>query len=317
MNDQNIILSIHYHKTGCLLSRQLYKILGNYINDYIHIKDPIKKRIFKWDSNNCVKFEKIKFRKEKNQVYNQAAPNYFKDIFSEMPQINKIIHLVRESYDWCLSNYLYHIQYPTPEKWFKKVNTDINQWFNEKELRFMCNEINLDFKHIQNLINYIKSVYNCPIGKNYYQYLRSICPKKGIIIETTRFLLNNKRTAGCDHLRMAINSKYLSSNTNKVLTLHMNDFRGNNIGSTLKKLFTFFVDDKILKTYLKGIKSDFKKKYKKTKKKKRKHITYNKVPQDYKKKLLNSLKKNKEISFILNFINLITPKSYFMNKCNI
>lgn len=229
-----------------------------------------------------------------------------------MPQINKIVHLVRDSYEWCLSNYLYHIQYPTPEKFFKSINKNINSWFNEKELRFMSNEINLDFIYIQELINYVKSIYHCPSGKSYYQYLRSISPEKAIIIESTRFLLNNHVSAGCDHLRMAINSKYLNLYTNNVLTLNINDFREYNIDSTLKKLYLFFIGDEISKEKLKSISSEFNYNLKKNDKKG--FITHNKVTHDTKNRLLNSLKENKEISFILNYINLITPTSYFAHN---
>lgn len=312
MSSKNIIISIHYHKTGSQLSSQLYNIFGKYINDYIYVRNWKNKRIFTWDSKNCIRIQKIKFSKERYQIYSKSAPNFFRDIFSEMPQISKIIHLVRCSYDWCLSNYLYHIQYPTPEKWFESVNININSWFNKDELLFMSDELNLDFAYIQKLINYIKSVYNCPPGKNYYQYLRSIPPEKGIIIETTRFLLNNNYHGGCDHLRMAINSKYLNYHSKNILTLHMNDFRENNIKPTLEKLFSFIIGYKISKKHLKSIVSD----YKQTPKKKN-HVTYNKVSEDHKNKLLNSLKENKEISFILDYIDLLTPKSYFMSDYNI
>ena len=68
MSSQNIILSIHYHKTGRKLSLKIYKIFEKYINDCIQIKDPVKKRIIKWDSNNCIKFTKIKFVKKKKHI---------------------------------------------------------------------------------------------------------------------------------------------------------------------------------------------------------------------------------------------------------
>ena len=224
-----------------------------------------------------------------------------------MPEINKIIHLVRDSYEWCLSNYLYHIQDPTPEEWFKSINSNINSWFNEKELRFMSNELDLDFIHIEKLINYIKTIYDCPPKKNYYQYLKSIPAEKAIIIETTRFLLNNNFSGGCDHFRMAINSKYLNYRSNNVLTLHMNDFREDKRKFTLETLFLFCFDDKISKNYLNDIISNFEKKT--DSKKKGNHFTHNKFSEEYKNNLINCLRKNEEISFILNYINILTPKS--------
>jgi hypothetical protein len=315
MKSNNIILSIHYHKTGSSLSGKLYKIFGKYINNYIYINHFKNKRIFNWDlKKNCLNIKKIKLKKnEKYQIYRESAPNFFMDIFSEMPKINKVIHLVRDPYEWCLSNYLYHVQNPTPEKWFNKINTNINTWFNKKELLFMSNEINLDFVHIEELINYIKSVYNCHSDISYYQYLKSISPEKAIIIETTRFLLNNNYHGGCDHLRMAINSKYLNFHSKNVLTLHMNNFRYN-FEHLLKKLVSFIFVDKISKNKLKIINNDLKKKYNDSKK--GNHVTYNKYSAAHKKKLLNVLKKNKNISFILNYIKNLTPKSDIINGCN-
>ena len=63
---------------------------------------------------------------------------------------------------------------------------------------------------------------------------------------------------------------------------------------------------------LKSISSEFNYNLKKNDKKG--FITHNKVTHDIKNRLLNSLKENKEISFILNYINLITPTSYFAHN---
>ena len=144
----------------------------------------------------------------------------------------------------------------------------------------------------------------------HYQYLRSIPPQKGILIETTRFLLNNNYSAGCDHLRMAINSKYLDSTNNNILTLHMNDFKHNNIEPTLKVLFSFLFGDEMSKKYLKIVLCQYKKNYEQAKNKN--HVTHNKYSENHKKKLLDLLRNNKEISLILDYINLKTPNSYFV-----
>ena len=95
-----------------------------------------------------------------------------------MPTINKIVHFIRDPYDQCISNFLYHIQYPTPEKcgiWIDKPSeTDIDNWFDKKALTYMTEKINLKSKDIYNLFYYLKKIYKCPKNISCYDYLKSL-----------------------------------------------------------------------------------------------------------------------------------------------
>ena len=301
----NVILSIFHHKTGCALNSQIYRTFR--IFNYIKIiRNPVMKRIFLKDSDNNFISSKLDIR-DKNIIYTQASPNFFGDIFEEMPKINKVIHFTRESYSWAISNYLYHTQQPTPEKWFLNINKDINTWFNVDELKFLSKKINLDYIYIDNLINHIKSIYNCPDNLSYYQYLISLPREDGIIIETTRFLLNNNYCAGCDYFRSYIISKNLEKHKNKVLNLKMSDFQDTNFEKTIKKLYLFIFDNKEV---------NFQKIFQKLKevkmlqskikmlKKRATHFTQNLISKECREKIKKSLENDKHLSYILNYTNI-------------
>ena len=312
MTNNNIILSIHYHKTGCMLSIKLYRLFNKYLNKklnfnkIVHKKNIIKKsRKFINNNNNDNNNNEYIFKKIKNIpknipdnkyiIYNQAAPNFFFDIFKEMPNINKVVHFVREPYDWCISNYLYHTQKPTPEKWFLNVNNDINTWFDIKKLTFLADKINLDFKYIQNIIDYIKSIYDCDKNMSYYKYLLK-CPKeKSLIIETSRFLLKC-----CDHFRMTIISKLLKPYKDIVKTFTINDFKEPNIKKTIPILTTFLFNNK-LKSSNNKIINDYLNMYHKSEK--GNHVTHNIISKNDRLNLINVLKNNEHLSYLLNHLN--------------
>lgn len=295
-----VILSIHYHKTGCVLSMKLYELFKQHSsNQLIHYKNPIQPRKFIINNDGEFSCEKINVTTDINYtIYNQAAPNFYTDIFIDMPKINKVIHFVRESYDWCISNYLYHSRNPTPEDFFLHINTNVDEWYNEKELRFMTNQINLDYKYILDLIDFVKSIYNCPQNKSYYEYLISLSLEKGLIIETCRFLLNNM-----DHFRMIIISQLLRPYQN-VLTLYMNNFKKSNISTTIPLVYKFIFNKQLLSDNRDNIINEYSNDYNNSN-----HITNNSISSLKREQLIDILRKEKSISNILDYINLNSPVS--------
>jgi len=298
MYSDQVILSIHYHKTGCVLSMKLYELFKSYTNNQIsHHKNPIQPRRYLINNDGSFSCEKINILSNtRYTIYNQAAPNFFNNIFNDMPCINKIVHYVRESYDWCISNYLYHSRIPTPESFFLHIKPDIDDWYNEEELKFMVNQINLDYKYIHDLIDYIKSIYDCPKDKSYYEYLISLSLEKGLIIETCRFLLNNM-----DHYRMVIISQLLKPHSNTI-TLCMDNFRNSNISTTIPSLYKFIFDQQLLPAEYTNIITEYTDDYNNSN-----HKTHNSISSFKRNELVNVLKKENSISYILDYINLYTP----------
>jgi len=302
---KHVILSIFHHKTGCALNSQIYRSFREF-NCIKIISNPVTKRVLQKNSDSIFISSTFDIT-DKNIIYKQASPNFFEDIFEQMPKINKVVHFRRESYSWAISNYLYHTQQPTPEKWFLNINKDINTWFNVDELKFLSKKINLDYIYIDNLINHIKSIYNCPDNLSYYEYLISLPIEDGIIIETARFLLNNNYCAGCDYFRSYIISKNLEKHKNKVLNLKMSDFQDTNFEKTIKKLYLFIFDNnevnfKKIFQKLKEVKMlQSKKKMKRTSSS---HYTKNLLTKKEREKILEKLKNDKDLSYILEYVNI-------------
>ena len=297
---KEIILSIHYHKTGCVLSQKLYNLFNNELdNNIYHVKNPVIRRKFVTDTNNNFVFPIIKFEKKKKyNIFNQAGPNFFYNIHEKMPMINKIVHFIREPYDHCISNFLYHIQYPTPEKvgiWIEKpLETNIDSWFDKKALTYMIEEIGLNSDDIYNLFYYLKKIYKCPKNKSYYDYLKSLPLEDGLVIVTIHFIL----TFG-DPLRLALITKKLK-NCDNVITVYMSDFR-DNPNLTINKLGKFLFPNDITDKKIKRIIDNYKLDYNNNKNKKStSHVTQGKISTEKRKELYNKLKSIPEIKKILD-----------------
>ena len=285
---------MHYHKTGCILSINLFRFFSSVLNGQLSVKkNPITKgRVFKYDKNGKMVFDRLALNmRNKYNVYNQAGPNFFVDL----PQVDQIVHFVRESYDHCISNYLYHVQYPTPESWFLKVPTDIDQWYNERELFFMANDIGLSNDVIVNLFEYLKRVYDCPSDMRYYDYLRSLSKEKGVVIETIRFILTVR-----DPLRMAMMANRLGG-MKHTRTVRMKDFKEGVVDQTISDMGQFLFGNDMTDEKTTSVINKYKMNYQSAKK--GSHVTNNKITKEEKNELINVLMGVGPISIILDIVN--------------
>ena len=118
-NDQHAAILIHYHKTGHDISHHLVK----YIDQTADIPESNQtqagpKRTHD-EHTKCTDWQV-----RNNSLFVQTAPNLFCDLDNTkiLPSYTRVLHMVREPLDWAMSNYLYHSQNPTPEKWIYTVD---------------------------------------------------------------------------------------------------------------------------------------------------------------------------------------------------
>ena len=106
-----------------------------------------------------------------------------------------------------------------------------------------------------------------------------------------------------DHFRMVIISQLLEPHKN-VLTLYMNNFRKSNIYTTIPVVYKFIFNKELLDDNRNNIINDYSNDYNNSN-----HITNNMISSLERKQLIDTLKNQKPISNILNFINLKSPVS--------
>mmetsp|Transcript_21144 Transcript_21144/g.43665 ORF Transcript_21144/g.43665 Transcript_21144/m.43665 type:complete len:539 (-) Transcript_21144:77-1693(-) len=133
--EEYTFLIIHYHKTGHVISRKMYDLIGKGSTSRKIFGVPYKYKREHDKETKCPKFGRI----FPGMVSVVTAPNLFcpsekirqilmqsrsnttrARIIRGTPRLHrgfKIIHMVRNPYDMAISNYFYHSQVPSPEKW--------------------------------------------------------------------------------------------------------------------------------------------------------------------------------------------------------
>lgn len=299
-----VILNIHYHKTGTMINIKLIQFYKTEITNILQLHNPVTKRVFNKDVKVLpIIDEKLVKHKDRCVVIRQAAPNFFYNIFERMPYITKVVHYVREPYDWCLSNYLYHVQRPSPEQWIFGINPDIDTWVDKDSMSYMLEEIGLEMKDVDAILDMLKTFYKCPNGMKYRKYLINLPIEKGLLVETARYLINNNTASGCDHLRAAIMTKYLKKcDQNKVMTMHMTDFREDKIKNSIKKIGDNYVEGGDLSEQsCDNVYTKFKRDYERTKR--GNHYTQKNISKKEKQRLVTILKEDPAISKLLNRVS--------------
>ena len=293
---------IYHHKTGCVLSKTLINLYKKMLVDKISI-----------NMNNFKKNSDIRFKnkivrliyqseyqdKTKYNIYYEVSPYLIFNVFNVFTKIDKIIHFIRDPFEQSVSNFNYHIQQPTPEKWFLGVSNNTNNWFNDSILNFMFDMLELDRNLINESKKFLLDNYQLKNNISYYQNLINIKNtdiEKAIILETFRFIFDTGHI-----LKMGCILKKNYKFKNRILNLKINDFHPNIVKKTITKLSEFLFEEKINN-------DEYTKKYLKIyyNRKKGKHISNKSSNQ--KKKLGRILKQNRIICTILNNINEIIIK---------
>ena len=297
MNKNNILI-IYHHKTGCVLSKKLInfydKILNKKISTIVNYLQDGYKNI---DNKRIIKnFETKYILNSKYNIYFQASPFYAYNIFNNLNKIDKVVHFIRNPYEQAISNFNYHLQTPTPEKWFLNISNNYENWFsNIKMIKLLFHILDINIGLIEKAKIYLKENFTPNKNLSYYEnikVLRLTDESKALKIETLRFIFCTKHV-----LKMAsiiINNK----KNNNLLYVNMNDFKKDKINHTITQLSSFLFRDELIDN--KRIINFYNKEQEN---KNSEHIS-NKTQQE-KDNLKNSLFQNKVIKRIFNKISRI------------
>lgn len=293
-------LIIFHHKTGCVLSRKIINLYHTILTNKINIvKNNFNDKININYSNNIVKinYDDDYSLTSRYNFYFETSPFYLFNIFNVFKKLNKIVHFVRDPFEQAISNFIYHTQVPTPEKWFLNINLDIDSWFNNEKLNLLFDFLRLNKQIIENSRKYLKKNYKFNKNKSYYSNLLQIKKnnlEKAIILETLRFIFCSSHV-----LKMAIILKKNNKFKGRILNLFINDFNDNSINNTINRLSEFLFNTEIDNRM---IVNELKKSYKNQK---NKGVHVNNKSGEYKKKLENILKKQPIINRIFQKVQNI------------
>lgn len=293
---------IYHHKTGCVLSKTLMNLYKKVL------VDKISSKINNFNKNSDIKIKNRIVRliyhaeykeKAKYNIYYEVSPYLIFNIFNVFNKIDKIIHFIRDPFEQSVSNFTYHTQQPTPEKWFLTVSNNTNSWFHDSILYFMFDMLELDRNLVDQSKKFLLDNYKLQNNLSYYKNLMIIKNKdieSAIILETFRFIFDTSHI-----LKMGCILKKNYKFKNRILNLKITDFHPNVVKKTIIKLSKFLFEEKInndeyTQRYLKIYQN----------RKKGNHISNKSSNQ--KKKLGRILKNNKIIFTILNRINEIIIK---------
>lgn len=276
-------------------------------------------------------------------MYAQESPDLFcsdQDILESLALSHKggtkIIHFVRNPYEMVLSNYFYHSQDPTPEKWVhnddpcEHLYDDGNTLGSYvlptlakesgKSLDFLTSQLDGIGSMCQELFRSQRSLQN----STFYDHLVQLDKYDGLRLSTAQMVAasgkSNGYWAGGDVLRMANNIirfkrlKEASDENNKVelYTVIMGDFIKNMANSTYDFLnFVFGEDDTTIpKERLWEAAKYQEDKYAKKKEKDTAHVTQtNEEDQKVKSMLKEQLQTDPHLSFILNMTEALVNEA--------
>ena len=174
--------------------------------------------------------------------FKQAAPDLFCDLDDIFPPCTKVVHMARNPFDLVLSNYLYHLQDPTPGAWANELVTDPCV-HSEESLDTICNITQLDRHLLDGIIRRCKYLYNKANGTSYYDSLSNLDSYDGLQLATAHFLISNHWASGGDPIRMAANAVMLhASSGTEILTVDMADWL-HDMKSTSKAVLDFLFSE--------------------------------------------------------------------------
>ena len=246
-------LFLHYHKTGHDLSRSILDALSSLLNDtYV---DNIGPRRTYYQPT---KVNDIPYLKSSLTVQGGGEMQFEWNKFIKFPY--KIVHFVRDPFDYIISAYLYHIQHPPPPERFIRyhrydpclynsnlINHYINElvYFNFNKT-FIESHLNMTFLLCRSLFlkpPFYKELNRLSVIDNYGN--RDV--SKALKLEAVRCLISDEIDAGADLLRMAVNALRDKEADNKYSKrIFLSDFSSSNStkwNETAKSLIKFLFRD--------------------------------------------------------------------------
>mmetsp|Transcript_20664 Transcript_20664/g.44855 ORF Transcript_20664/g.44855 Transcript_20664/m.44855 type:complete len:776 (+) Transcript_20664:74-2401(+) len=243
------VLIVHYHKTGYVLTRFLMKLTvkleyaaagksnaevknAKKENEYFVDNLPVAfNQRGNWNKNyvharrhSGVTECPTSFVLERGAIHLQEAPDFYcsdADLARGMVGRSgraKMVHFVRNPFEMVLSNYFYHSQDPTPEKWVHIDDPCECNYGNGKSLAShvlpeLSNRTKITDEHLDAVVTMCRSLYrSSPRMKNatFYDHLLELDHWKGLQLATAQMIIAssnaNKGLAGGDILRMAQNT---------------------------------------------------------------------------------------------------------------
>lgn len=287
------IFIVMYHKTGFVLTRQLKNMVSlmeietqrpgekdTYFKRAQHSSSGIDIKTgerFAFDTiggwarsafaprrhslrTNCPRgYRSEPFQLKRGTLYLQESP----DIFCNAQELDrafltrkaKIVHFVRDPFDMVLSNYFYHSQEPSPEKWVYEDNPCHVLYDRPREtvashvLQTIGSTDEINIEYFARMQKMCKSLFQAtPETKNltFYEHLLELDSWDGLRLATAQMIAAsgnaNKHLAGGDVLRMANNIIRFQELQNynvtdvEVLTLSTDDFIKSPANSTMRFL---------------------------------------------------------------------------------
>mmetsp|Transcript_17111 Transcript_17111/g.31105 ORF Transcript_17111/g.31105 Transcript_17111/m.31105 type:complete len:396 (-) Transcript_17111:534-1721(-) len=207
-------LIIHYHKTGHEASYALTRLIRKYSSStgFNTIKhDPLPKR----DHDEVTKCPHVELTP--GVIYVQAAPDFYCDVNvlavellhrgNDEKKGIKIVHLVRNPFRLAVSNYKYHSQDPTPERWVKELDVCAevdNPIYPDLLMPTLGMNGVMNHDDFDSILNLCHSLFTTHPGleePDFYEHLLKLDPTKGLLLATTQLM----RGRNGDITRMANN----------------------------------------------------------------------------------------------------------------
>jgi hypothetical protein len=214
------VMFIHYHKTGCVLSRELLDLFfnGNGKAMLRAMEGPLGKR----NGGSCPSLVRLT---EHKQLVMEAPDLNECTVGSTFPADTKVVHFVRDPYKMAVSGYVYHTEGLTPEMW---VLEKLPTCGNATQVPIMSQALGLDIEPVRHLYEtlYEKFARRSPRAPNFYQDLKGLDRVDGLRLWTSFAICSDMEQAGGDLVRMPFNAQWLAKNKMGVHTIYMDDWIG-------------------------------------------------------------------------------------------
>lgn len=316
------VFFINYHKTGCALSKSVFKAIN------------MNTEVLTTSNNDGKEFRHGEYPKRtgtcaigdtsKGSFYRQTAPNYYCDL--EFEPDTCIVHMVRDTFDHIISSFLYHTQDPTPEWWVNKHNpcdtyeyestrmaeyqkrkiqarSTVKGWddygIDGSRERSYQKTLGIDHNKLQDVVSLCENLNEG--SRTYYKQLKTLERNEALRLEATRFMISGSFWAGGDILRLPNNIVRLRESNARVLTLPMSSWFAD-IDKTIFDVLDFVFGDSMAKDVKQDIADDVKQDTKKAQG--GQHVTTHIV----------SAKEKEEMKHVLNEDALLGPILRKMNQ---
>jgi hypothetical protein len=201
-------LFLHYHKTGHDLAREILAPICSYLSKRLSDNAGPRRQLWSPDDSGYIPY----FHSAIN-VQGGAEMHFDWNRIIHFPY--KVVHFVRDPYDYVISAYLYHSQQPPPPEKFVRqrkynpclVSNPLLGHYIDELNAFGENAVKLSF-----LLNETESLCrqifrSGPFHKELIR-LSNVSPnaKDALLLEAARSLISDERDAGADLLRMAVNA---------------------------------------------------------------------------------------------------------------